>query len=69
MRTVSAAMNWLHKNSEKLGRQYKNQWLAIGPRGVEKHSVSYAKAAKAAEGKKSFVLIKIPKNPAAAYFY
>jgi len=68
MKQFSSAMLWLQKNSETLGKQYKDQWLAIGPSGVKKHSKSYHDVM-AIPQSKSCVIIKIPKNPSAAYFY
>ncbi len=61
-------MKWLEKNSGKLGRQYKDLWLAISSKGVVAKSKSYSQVASEAEGK-NCLLIKIPRNPQAAFVY
>lgn len=69
MKAIRKAMRWLEKNSQSLGKKYKNQWLAIGPKGVAKHSTSYVQAAEAVRGRPEFLLIRVPKNPRSAFFY
>jgi len=61
-------MKWLQTNSAKLGKKYKNQWLLIGPKGVQEHSKSYSKIASQLT-QKTQLIIKVPKNPRSAYFY
>ena len=61
------AFNWLKKNSETLGRKYKDQWVLVGPKGVEEHSRSYAKIA--SKSGSQLLLVKVPRNPQAAYAY
>ena len=68
MGKITPALKWLEKNGPKLGKRYKNQWLAIGADGVKAHSVSYANVAKASEGG-NYVVVRVPKNPNAAFFY
>ena len=68
MKKLQKAMVWLQKNGQKLGGQYKDQWLAIGPTGVKSHSKSYAKTSPFLESKE-FLIIKVPRNPKSAYVY
>ncbi len=67
MSRPTLAMKWLEKNSDKLGRKYKSQWVLIGAKGVKEHSRSYAKVV--CEAKENQLIIKIPENPSSAYFY
>ncbi len=62
---TAAAMKWLEKNSETLGKKYKDLWLAIGSNGVKDKSRSYSKIADQAAGK-NYLLIKVPRNPQVA---
>ncbi|MFH0836061.1 MAG: hypothetical protein V1834_02755 [Candidatus Micrarchaeota archaeon] len=68
MGKLSPAVNWFQKNSKKLGKQYKGQWLAIDSKGVKKNSLSFSKLAKQVEGQK-LLIVKIPKNPQTAFCY
>ena len=63
-----APAKWLEKNSGTLGRKYKDLWLAISSKGVVAKSKSYAQVAGLAEGK-NCLLIKVPRNPQAAFAY
>lgn len=65
---VSGAVKWLQAHSEKLGKKYKDKWLAINSKGVLASSESYAKVANEAAGK-DCLLIKVPKYPQTTYVY
>ena len=67
MGRIAGALKWLEKNSAKLGRKYKNQWLLVNNNGVVKHSASYARIASSSGPE--YVLVKVPRNPQASFVF
>ena len=65
---IKPAIRWFNQNCEKLGKRFKDKWLAIDRNGVQKSSTSYAVVAEFAKNGQ-FLLVKVPKNPDAVYFY
>lgn len=68
MSGIKVAIRWFNQNCNKLGKSYKDMWLAIDENGVKKSSKSYSVVtAYAKHG--HYLLVKVPKNPNSVYFY